>query len=270
MNDDGAHRGLPSFNPGCLKWQAYLKFRNIPFVTVSSNNHASPNGALPFLLPAASSASPLDVPSPISSHQIQRWTQDTITKRKGKRKVSNSSDEQSKHEEAGAEATLFTEESTQSDTSDMRYEAYLSLLDRRIRNAYLYSLYLAPPNFNAVAFPLYIAPSTTNTLVRLSLAHQLRAAAEGELTKQSARIDVEAIYLGSDKAFGALSELLGDESYYFGERKPGLFDASVFAYTNVILDEGLNWKDTRMVNGLRRYSNLVEHRERIFEAYFEK
>ena len=134
----------------------------------------------------------------------------------------------------------------------------------------LYSLYLAPLNFNAVAFPLYIAPSTTNTLVRLSLAHQLRAAAEGELTKQSARIDVEATYQGSDKAFGALSELLGDEDYYFGERKPGLFDASVFAYTNILLDEGLGWKDLRVVDGLRKYSNLVEHRERIFEAYFEQ
>lgn len=134
----------------------------------------------------------------------------------------------------------------------------------------LYSLYLVPPNFNAVAFPLYIAPSTTNYLVRLSLAHQLRAAAEGELTKQSARIDAEAIQQGSDKAFGALSELLGDEDYYFGEKKPGLFDASVFAYTNVLLDESLDWKDTRMVDGLKRYSNLVEHRHRIYEAYFEE
>lgn len=78
------------------------------------------------------------------------------------------------------------------------------------------------------------------------------------------------MYEGSERAFEALSELLGDEDYYFGERKPGLFDASVFAYTNVLLDEGLGWKDFRMVDGLRRYSNLVEHRERILEAYFER
>ena len=100
--------------------------------------------------------------------------------------------------------------------------------------------------------------------------HQLRVAAEGELYKQSPRIDAEAIYQGSDKAFGALSELLGDEDYYFGERKPGLFDASVFAYTNVLLDEGLDWKVTRMAEGLLTYSNLVEHRQRIFETYFQK
>ena len=86
--------------------------------------------------------------------------------------------------------------------------------------------------------------------------------------KQSARVDAEAIYQGSDKAFEALSELLGDKDYYFGEKRPGLFDASVFAYTNVILDEGLDWKDTRMLKGLLTYSNLVEHRERISKAYF--
>lgn len=80
---------------------------------------------------------------------------------------------------------------------------------------------------------------------------------------------MEAIYQWSDKAFEALSELLGDDDYYFGEKKPGLFDASVFAYTNVILDEGLAWKDERMVEGLLTCPNLVEHRLRILEAYFQ-
>ena len=106
-------------------------------------------------------------------------------------------------------------------------------------------------------------------MVRLTLAHQLRAAAEGELLKQTARIDVEGIYQGSEKAFGALSELLGEKEYYFGESKPGLFDASVFAYTNTFLDERLDWRDRRMVNGLKKYPNLVKHRERIFKAYFQ-
>ena len=81
----------------------------------------------------------------------------------------------------------------------MRYEAYMFLLDHRIRNAYvydlppsncpstnvcacqLYSLYLSPPNFDAIAFSLYIAPGTIDTLVRITLSHQLRAVAEAEL-----------------------------------------------------------------------------------------
>ena len=79
---------------------------------------------------------------------------------------------------------------------------------------------------------------------------------------------MEAIYRESDKALEALSELLGDHKHFFGEAKPGLFDASVFAYVNVLLDENLDWKDRRMQEGLRACQNLVAHRERILKKYF--
>ena len=77
-----------------------------------------------------------------------------------------------------------------------------------------------------------------------------------------------AIHQESDKAFAALSELLGDDEYFFGGKKPGLFDASVFAYTNLLLDEGLDWRDTRMADGLRGYRNLVAHQKRIRKTHF--
>lgn len=133
----------------------------------------------------------------------------------------------------------------------------------------LYSLYLSPANFDSVARPLYINSNTSNTLVRLTLSYQLRAAAQSELLKQSAIIDGEAIYRESDKAFEALSDLLGEDEYFFGTPTPGLFDASVFAYTNVLLDEGLVWKDRRMKEGLRGCQNLVAHRRRILNKYFK-
>ena len=81
-------------------------------------------------------------------------------------------------------------------------------------------------------------------------------------------IDVEALVRDCDGAFGALSELLGADEFFFGEDAPGLFDASVFAYTNVFLDEGLEWKQRRVREGLDRYGNLVAHRERIMEGWF--
>lgn len=51
----------PSPNPTCLKLQTYLRAANIPHTCISSSNHASPNGALPFLLPpmTASYSAPL-------------------------------------------------------------------------------------------------------------------------------------------------------------------------------------------------------------------
>ena len=81
-------------------------------------------------------------------------------------------------------------------------------------------------------------------------------------------IDPEALYRDYEKALEALSELLGHDEFFFGERRPGLFDASVFAYTHIFLDEGLDWKQKRLQEALEQFSNLVEHRTRIMEGWF--
>ncbi|CAF9918191.1 hypothetical protein IMSHALPRED_004233 [Imshaugia aleurites] len=260
--EKGAQLGVPSFNPGCLKWQVYLLFKGIDFVTIPSNNHASPTGALPFLLPASSSKNSGEAVLPVPSIRIERWLREKKTMGRPSDEVSEG---RKQHAEATASAKLT---STYKESVDMRYEAYMSLLNCRIRNAYLYSLYLCPPNFASIVLPCYIKPSTSNTLARLALSHQLRAAAETELLKQSPIIDVEAIYRECHKAFEALSNLLGDDKYFFGEETPGLFDASVFAYTHVLLDENLDWKHTRITEGLEQNGNLVEHQKRIMEGWF--
>lgn len=62
-NGDGGGGSIDdrlSFNPSCLKWQALLRIAGVDVELVPSNNHASPSGALPFLLPAdGSQALPL-------------------------------------------------------------------------------------------------------------------------------------------------------------------------------------------------------------------
>ena len=90
--------------------QTFLKFSDIDFQTTSSSNHASSNGVLPFLLPfdtTQSSSSPFE--SPIPSDKLQKWAQ-----------------------QHGATAT---------EPSDVRYDAYLSLLDHRIRRAWVGHIY---------------------------------------------------------------------------------------------------------------------------------
>lgn len=150
----------------------------------------------------------------------------------------------------------------------MRYEAYMALLDHRIRHAWLYTLYLIPSNFHSVAERLYIAPTSNNPFVRLALSHQLHEAAKGELLKSAAVIDVEGLFREAERAWDALAELLGHDTYFFAQERPGLFDASVFAYTHLLLDGELGWVDTRMQRGLRRCTTLVEHRERLLRSYF--
>lgn len=170
------------------------------------------------------------------------------------------------------------------ESSSMRYEAYQSLLDHRIRNAWvsmlynssmsfltrfqLYTLYLEPLNFSAVAYPLYVTPISSNPLVRASISHQLRAAAEAELLKNTSIIDTDDLYSEADKAFEALSILLGEDSWFFGNDKPALFDASIFAYTQLLLDDELGWKEEKLSRALRRRENLVQHRERLLVRYF--
>ncbi|OAX77604.1 hypothetical protein ACJ72_08095, partial [Emergomyces africanus] len=221
---------------------AYLKFVGIAFETVASNNHASPTGALPFLLPAPSSAAvSVDPLVPIPSNKIQKWAV-----------------EQS-HIEAEAEQQ-----------QGVRFDVYSSLLDHRIRNAWLYTFYLDSENFKNIGRKLYIDPSTSNPLVRTVLARQLQQAARSELLKSSSSsfIDLDDLEAEAKSAFQALSSLLGDNDHFFGRKHPGLFDASVFAYTHLLLDEHLNWKQNSLGRYLKRYPNLVQHRQRILDAYF--
>lgn len=140
----------------------------------------------------------------------------------------------------------------------------------RVANEYLnqlYTLYLMPSNFRYIARRFYIDPSSNNPFVRLTLAYQLRQAAMTELLKLSPVVDVRALFREAEKAFEALSELLGDDEYFFSQDHPGLFDASVFAYTHLLLDEGLGWS-TSMREGLVLHENLVDHRNRLSKKYF--
>ena len=132
----------------------------------------------------------------------------------------------------------------------------------------LYTLYLIPSNFRSVAERLYIHPTSNNPFVRLALAYQLRQAAMAELLKQCSIVDVEALYRGAERAFEALSELLGEDAYFFSLDDPGLFDASIFAYTHLLLDKNMGWSDTRLQASLRNYGKLVEHRNRLLDKFF--
>jgi len=214
--------------------QAYLKFNAVDFRTAPSNNHASPTGVLPFILPAASLS--VTQTAPVPSNKILKWT----ASHGGK----------------------------QEEVANVRYEAYSSLLDHRVRSAWLFTLYLDDLNFQAVAKKLYICPASSNVFVQVTLAYQLQQAAREELLKYSTYIDEDDLYAEAAKAFQALSTLLGDSENFFDAAQPSLFDASVFAYTHLLLDNNLGWQNRRMLDGLRRNANLVQHRQRILDKYF--
>jgi metaxin len=150
----------------------------------------------------------------------------------------------------------------------MKEEVYRSLLEHKIRNAWLFTLYVDDDNFKFVAKKLYIYPSSSNSLVRLTLAHELQLAAKDELLKDGKYIKEDEIYEDAERAFEALSSLLGDDKNFFGNDRPTLFDASVFAYTHLLLDNSFGWRNRRLSEGLRRGRNLVRHRQRLLDEYF--
>jgi len=150
----------------------------------------------------------------------------------------------------------------------LRADAYSALIDHRIRRAWLYTLYLEPENFEAVARRLYVAPSSSNPLVDAAISYQLRKAAQEELVKMDPYVSAEQLLDEAREAFAALSTLLKEDDWFFAEKTPALFDANLFAYTHLLLDEGMGWARNELADVLRSHPNLIEHRDRVLRDYF--
>ncbi|KAM0808570.1 hypothetical protein AB5N19_08913 [Seiridium cardinale] len=232
VSDHDALRGWPSFNPSCLKWQTFLKLAGVQFRIVPSTNHASPTGALPFLVPS-STPSDADSQIPVPSNRLERYALDH-----------------------GADKVP--------DIDSLRVDAYQSLLDHRIRNAWLHALYLSSANRGLLSH-LYVTPLSASILVQTTVRYQLRRAAEAEILQSAGtiRVDPVALYRDAEQAFDALAAALGPSDWFFGNSGPGLFDAALFAYTHLLLDDSLPWADTRLTDSLQKFQTLVDHRNRI-------
>ncbi|KAF5665853.1 hypothetical protein FHETE_6492 [Fusarium heterosporum] len=225
--DDDALLGKPSYNPSCLKWQTVLRIAGIEFDIVPSNNHASPSGALPFLLPPSS-----QTPKPLTGEKIHKYAL-----------------EHAVHE--------------LSKISSPRVEAYQALLTQNIRPAWLYTLYLLSANAPLLK-SLYLPSSI---LLSAPLHQTLHAAATAEILKTTRRATISSsqLFYDAKTALGALSALLGDDRWFFGAEGPGLFDADVFAYTYLMNDDTLAWGDTSLNECLEGLENLTKHRQRLYK-----
>ena len=104
-------------------------------------------------------------------------------------------------------------------------------------------------------------------MVRTAIATQLQQAARDALLESANYIDTSELEAEADKAFQALSVLLGKGEHFFDRPNPGLLDASMFAYTYLILDEKMGWKQNRLGKVLKKYDNLVQHRERLTKFF---
>ena len=70
--------------------------------------------------------------SPITSNRIQRWADESALSQQDSSRTGDDSFDEKHHE-----GTKMESKGLDVAPSDMRYEAYMSLLDHRIRNAYV-------------------------------------------------------------------------------------------------------------------------------------
>jgi len=226
---EDAASGRPSFNPSCLKWQAFLRLCGIRYRIVPSNNHASPSGALPFLIPASKPA------TSVPGSRLSKW----------------------------AEENGKTPQSC--DFGRPEIQAFSTLIDTKVRDAWLYAFYLEPRNFHALAKKHYCSSSVP--IVDFFLSRELRNSAHAELIKSrpGGVVNGDEIYADAELAIHALATVLGEGRWFFGAQEPGIFDASVFAYTHLILTLPWESRESALARSVQKHHNLVAHQERIQE-----
>ncbi|ROW13343.1 hypothetical protein VPNG_05452 [Cytospora leucostoma] len=189
ISEQDAARGLPSFNPSCLKWQAFLRIAGVQFHLRPSTNHASPTGALPFLQPPIPSISSSSSSSSNNPSQKTTTPPPTSSQRLEPRALlpipsSRLAAYASQHG-ALPPTSITSEASTpQLQSQARRRQAYQALLDGPVRGAWLYSLYLSPAN-EGVLRRWYIDPVSSSAAVRDATLRQLRRAVRAELASST-------------------------------------------------------------------------------------
>ncbi|KAF2666957.1 hypothetical protein BT63DRAFT_457915 [Microthyrium microscopicum] len=232
---EDASENRASFNPACLRWQAFLKSQNLQFHTVSSSNHASTNERLPFLVVNPSCSSPFKS-NIVSAHELAKWAVD--------------------------------QKDSWPVELELHYEPYMSLLNNEIRRAWQYHMYLSP-NFEAFTAPSYIHSQTNSSVVRITSSWELQKAAREDLMKSSPRIDVEGLYASADRAFFALDNLLKRKRRMVADvSAPSLLEATLFSYLFLLLELPLDrWLDNRLPEIARKYPELVELENTLKKQY---
>jgi len=226
----GASFGVMDPSPFVVKVYAFMKMAQLPFEVVASadNLKIAPKGKLPFIVDS-------DTTTIADSQAIVEYLTE-------KYKVSL---DQHLSAEQQAQAYLLTKS-----------------LDENLYWCLVYSRWVLDNTwplvnktfFGALPLPLRLfVPS----LIRKGVKKNLHGQGLGRHSK-------EEILAISDKSFSALSILLADKDYFFGDN-PSSFDASVYSILGqFILTDHLNEFNEKA----RTYPNLVQFCQRIEQTYY--
>ena len=81
--------------------------------------------------------------------------------------------------------------------------------------------------------------------------------------------DIYARAASALEAFATVLEEADDGWIWGGDNgKPTLIDAALFAYTHLLLDEKMAWKDKRLRKSVERFEPLKKHHDRIMREFY--
>lgn len=189
ITEHDAARARPSFNPSCLKWQTFLRIAGVRFHLRPSTNHASPTGALPFLLPPLSTItnnhSTTTTTTTPKTNTTDKHANARLDGRSTRPIPSSRLEAYAAQHGALPPPTVTSQAPTpQLQSQSRRRQAYQSLLDGALRTAWLYTLYLSPAN-EALLRRWYVDPASRSQLVRDALLRRVRAVAREEVAKSA-------------------------------------------------------------------------------------
>ncbi|RUS19033.1 hypothetical protein BC937DRAFT_88054 [Endogone sp. FLAS-F59071] len=227
---------VPSFDPDCLKWQAFLTFCGVDFDLNNCNEPlTSPSGKLPFLV--------MPTGETLYDDQITPWLEKIGFEKKLARDAEN------------AESTAF-----------------ISLAETKLRTAFLFSFFLEPLNVTESTGAKYFGHYSTP--INAIIQYQKKNAIIQRMLAKRAFLVRDEVYQDAADALLSFSTKLGDNEFFFGSSYPTFLDATVFAYLHTILaapqstsTEGAS-DATRLRELVLKHNNLVNYAKNIYKAWW--
>ena len=225
----GPSFGVADPSPFILKVDAYMQMANIEYQNYpdNSNIRKAPKGKLPFIIDADKTIA--------DSEFIIAYLQEKYQVKLD----SHLSDEQ-------------------------KAMAYLigKSLDENLYWCLVYSRWVHEDTWVLVKKEFF---SSLPFPVRFAVAPLIRKGIISALHKQGlGRHSEQEINLIADKTFQALSDVLGDKTYFFGD-KPCTFDATAFGFLAQFITISL---DNEINELARKYTNLVDYCNNMSDKYY--
>lgn len=145
-------------------------------------------------------------------------------------------------------------------------DSYISLIENTLYDAWYYNFFMEPENFNVICL-LYVKEAwPVSIFMKWQLYNQIKK--KLSIRQKTGFLNGKEIYVDASHALHALSIKLGQDVWFFGAKSPSFIDATLFAYTHLILSTNL--PDDTLIHEIRKYKNLVEHSKRIYNMYFSE